>query len=754
MRAAVLLIIVAACGPSATRTAERQDPARAQLSGPAGPVADALVPASRDAGAGAATPEPVLSGDPVVSVAMGYMVGLVHVCALRRSGQVWCWGANDRGQLGLGHRKQMLGPQRVPGIDDAVHLAVGGSQSCVLRRDGQVACWGTNSNNAIVDNGKQPVLQPMAWPVSGQVRSLAVSEALICVLLDSERLACRGSLYIKGADTLDSVRELAVGTYHGCALRAGGDVWCWGSEAYGTLGNGRSILDIQPPIQVMGLERVAHLDIQGELACAVEVDGDVMCWGQAWAWKQTHSLLRLTRVAHVDAPENLFLLRSGPCMRKPDGAIACIGIDGLEAISAGKPAVEHVLPAVPGEPWRVVIGVPPLCALSARGAVYCWGSNRVGELGTGTASLRKLPMPVQGVGDIERLAAGLGTCALKQDRRLHCWNVAEGWNLAAALAAEGIEEAVVDVSMEEDIGCVVLAGGSVRCIGDRLERSLGDGTERPKFVLNAVHTPSGLVTVQGIGDASSVSVGLRQSCVLRKNGRVACWGGRGLSGGIDGSYLAPKDLPGLSDGVAITAGPWRTCVIRRRSGQVVCWGQIKRVESHDGDWDSRSSEHPVAIAGAVDAVEVGLDRGILSWGCLRRRDGTVRCWSFDQFYSPLPRQEHMNSTRAAPVPGIKKAVSLSVGDGYACAALASGRVACWGDNHENPALGPDVPPYQAYKPRLVPGIDDAVAVLATNRGYTCAVRKDRTASCWGWTGTVLGDGHEPYVSMPIQVLAP
>lgn len=74
------------------------------------------------------------------------------------------------------------------------------------------------------------------------------------------------------------------------------------------------------------------------------------------------------------------------------------------------------------------------------------------------------------------------------------------------------------------------------------------------------------------------------------------------------------------------------------------------------------------------------------------------------------------------------ASSVSVGQGHACALLASGQVACWGDNQSG-ELG-DGTWQDRYVPTIVPGLNDVVSVSA-GWDHTCAVRVDGQALCWG-----------------------
>src|SRR5688500_2710144 len=73
-------------------------------------------------------------------------VGRDHACALRADGEVWCWGRNDRGQLGDGTFVDRSAPAPVAGLNDAIALSAGPAHTCVVHVSGAVGCWGTNAD--------------------------------------------------------------------------------------------------------------------------------------------------------------------------------------------------------------------------------------------------------------------------------------------------------------------------------------------------------------------------------------------------------------------------------------------------------------------------------------------------------------------------------------------------------------------------------------------------------------------------------
>ena len=82
-------------------------------------------------------------------------------CARRSDGSVWCWGANDVGQLGRG-TTSIAEPLAAPvdGLADATAIAAGADHVCVRRVPGVIACWGANIDGQIGDGTTAPRLAP------------------------------------------------------------------------------------------------------------------------------------------------------------------------------------------------------------------------------------------------------------------------------------------------------------------------------------------------------------------------------------------------------------------------------------------------------------------------------------------------------------------------------------------------------------------------------------------------------------------
>ena len=111
---------------------------------------------------GAATPVAIdgLSGVAAISL------GVDHACARKADGTVWCWGANEHGELGDGTHRAHHEPVQVPGLAHVVQVVAGTTHTCALLASGQVSCWGDATTGQIGSYALQNVTTPVAvaWP--------------------------------------------------------------------------------------------------------------------------------------------------------------------------------------------------------------------------------------------------------------------------------------------------------------------------------------------------------------------------------------------------------------------------------------------------------------------------------------------------------------------------------------------------------------------------------------------------------------
>jgi alpha-tubulin suppressor-like RCC1 family protein len=157
-------------------------------------------------GACSTTPVAVDGGLTFTMIAAGGF----HTCGITSERAVYCWGNNRYGQLGVGDSSVITSTTPLPVSGGLRFVSVGGGawHSCALAEDGHAYCWGQN------DVGE--VGEPLPAGVKGPVRVWA-------------------PVAVSGGMTF---RTIAVGGRHACGITAGGETYCWGVNAMGSLGNG------------------------------------------------------------------------------------------------------------------------------------------------------------------------------------------------------------------------------------------------------------------------------------------------------------------------------------------------------------------------------------------------------------------------------------------------------------------------------------------------------------------------------------
>jgi hypothetical protein len=229
-----------------------------------------------------------------LSDVVAYAVGGGHACAVTADGQVACWGANHRGQLGDGTLEPRDLPVTVPGVDGAVAVAAGDAHTCALRGDGLVLCWGDDASGQLgqgeVEGTEDLGLEPR--PVRNLASAVEVTTfaGLTCARTRDGAVHCWGGLGLglglpgesAVAETVPGLPHavaLTVGEAHACAVDPNEGLWCWGANASGQLGDGTTD-DRTAPAQVAGLLRAARASAGAAHTCAVDGDAATWCWGE------------------------------------------------------------------------------------------------------------------------------------------------------------------------------------------------------------------------------------------------------------------------------------------------------------------------------------------------------------------------------------------------------------------------------------------------------------------------------------------
>lgn len=346
------------------------------------------------------------------------------------------------------------------------------------------------------------------------------------------------------------------------------------------------------------------------------------------------------------------------------------------------------------------------CVLTTNGEVECWGLNAFGRLGDGTLVKRVAPSKVvfpDGV-RITALSKGLAahTCGIDQDRALWCWGLNTHGQLGTfdlsrtevAVRVRGLDRPVTAVVTTEHSTCA-LADGSVWCWGDNTNAVLGQQTDR----LVGVNLPGSVIPLEvpGLDEVTRLIAGGNHLCVLRRDGAMLCWGDNKygqLGIGADDQTVEPRSVVGLTGRVVdVALGQSHTCVLVE-GGSVTCWGANQhdqlgfQQEIVPGEVPFTSEPtRSVALPGATGALSAGR-----YFSCATLVDGSVWCWGKVRSDEDDPSAVVTDDDRSVPsmVEGANGASGVDSGSRHLCWIVSGGGLRCAGkDDDGQIGNGPD-----------------------------------------------------------------
>jgi alpha-tubulin suppressor-like RCC1 family protein len=331
-------------------------------------------------------------GKPLTGVS-AVSASLDHSCALRTDGTVVCWGTDFDGEVGAGISVgASASPTVVPGLSNAVSVAVGGSHSCALLADGTVDCWGSNQSGELggtTDAPNSPALVHSAIAINAT--AISANWGGTCALLSDTTVECWGDLSnaprpVEPArvPNLTGVMAVSAGVRFACAVITGGSVQCWGADESGQLGDGTTNTS-WTPVTVANLGAATTVAAGWGYACALLADGTVACWGD---------LQGVTLTQNTCGPVQC------PLTLQPT---AVPDLQGVTAIAVANNFA---------------------CAVLSDRTAKCWGDNTYGQLGNGTTMPSKTPVPVSGLQSVTDISVDWPVaCAVVADGSVFCWGM-------------------------------------------------------------------------------------------------------------------------------------------------------------------------------------------------------------------------------------------------------------------------------------------------------------------------------------------
>lgn len=539
-------------------------------------------------------------------------------------GNVYSWGSNRNGQLGNGTTSWSYVPIKadfsaVPSGEKIVAISTSGDGgSLAVDTAGNVYSWGDNSNGQLGDGTNEakytPAMINVDLPNGEKIVSVASGEndsvlarGYHSLALDStgkvHAWGCNYSGQLGIGNTVEyatpiktdfsilpegrEIVEVATGYAHSLALDSAGDVYAWGYDYFGQLGDGSSgyttyktsAILIDFSIVPSG-EKIVSIVAEGHHSYAIDSAGNVYAWG-----RNNNGQLGdgTTTTRAVPTKTDLSIVPSG------EKIVAIESSTSVTYISGGAVNYFHTL------------------ALDTAGNVYAWGYNTQYQLGDGTRTTRTTPIKV----DLSMVPSGEEIVA-----------ISAGGEFSLALDSAG----------------TIYAWGYNGNVG-RL--GIGNTTAQTTIVKTDLSiVPSGEKIV-------AIEAGVNGSMALDSAGNLYGWGSNsnGIIGdGTTATQLTPVavDTSAIPSGEEIVAmskamyvntngnsgdGSPEYSVIMDSAGNIYTWGMNTYGQLGDGTKTNRSIMAKVEIAAMPDdaravsfsakgghTLVVGSDGGIYAWG--------------------------------------------------------------------------------------------------------------------------------------------
>jgi alpha-tubulin suppressor-like RCC1 family protein len=562
--------------------------------------------------------------------------GRAHACAIVGTGEVWCWGSNEQGEAAPGvESAAATRPVRIALPSPATQLAVGAQHSCALLSTDEVWCWGDNSDDQLgrpeAGSGAPParISGDSAWT------------------------------------------DLAAGDWHTCATNAASQLWCWGSNRDNQLGLGPdSAPSASTPLQVVTAS-VDAFALAGDSTCLVQ-SAQLFCAGDVSVLGTPGLDESPEFVAGVGTNvRNLSLGRGMICGFEANGVAQCWGPEWYTSIRSLR--YDHT-PTRLDDGWATLSvsrgDLPIGCGIKeADRSLWCWGSSRGGaSFGRNIGWSEPVPSTVYSGLVWRDIAVGSDAiCGVPDFGGLLCWgnnstgqvaSAGRGGDVPALTSPPGPQN-WVDVEAGAQAMCGRRTDGTLWCWGNNYFGEIGTGSSA------AAPDP---VQVGTATDWLAISMGNARSCGLRgaslNNATLWCWGLMGFS----------NDLSPVQVG---TAGAWRDIEASALEDFAITGsGQLQAA----GRLDAPGAPRPPLFDLFSESRWTAID-GAYTRRCAVTEAGAVRCWGSQGVTGLLGLAfgAEAESPVAPPLPEDVTFTEVRVGGNWACALDDTGGRWCWGD---------------------------------------------------------------------------
>lgn len=453
-----------------------------------------------------------LFSSPVTSLSCGS-----ESACLVSGGEVYCWGRNQYGQLGIGNTLANQTPTKLSVLKNVTDVVTFRDLSCARLSSGEVSCWGLDPDGLLLKyktekDGDQTVPSSAKLLSEGKLslkEMVSSRNTTVLTVNENKKVYFIGktsgfdgigpvggtnmtATTLTVVDKITDVTSLSMGGSHVCALQ-NGKMSCWGFQ--GTVkvidltGPGNQY--VPTPVTLPNGEVPIQICTGLMHNCALTKTGKVFCWGEN-AHYQSGAAYKANNVGFTEVVKS--------------------GAAGLGCSHQAS------------------------CAIDSTGQLSCWGRNDKSQLGDGKTQSRATPTKVNGAVTFASVSGGDGFfCGMDVDKAVYCWGSDpsygglksnSGSTQPQKVDLPGVYGAQAKkLKVGGRLVCAQLVKDDhLRCWGKNGLGGLGQGT-----FTSPVGGKGLPVEPKGVGKVSDFWVGFNFACAKQATGgKTLCWGANGL----------------------------------------------------------------------------------------------------------------------------------------------------------------------------------------------------------------------------------
>ncbi len=731
---------------------------------------------------------------------------LSSFCALKKNGDVYCWGKGGSGLLGNESTVNSALPVKVSKPDNVVFKSlIGFNQNfCAIDSNGQVYCWGGGGNGQIGNGGNLNVSKPTRVSMPVAATSLSIGASTICAIGTDKNAYCWGSgdrgqignSTNKDTNTptlvsMPSLKEKFTAinlAYYGdgfvCALGDKGNIYCWGNGSHGEIGNGFNYNE-SIPVQIKIPSGVSFKYLaqgMGNGQCALDTNGIMYCWGY-----NAHGEGGNGSKTNTNTPTKAKMPSSGESFSvigsSVNTACAVSNLKNLYCWGYGENG-EVGNHSESGSLYPVKTSASNInkissayyidatfCGISAESKVYCWGYGDYGQIGNNQSKSANTPTSIamydQNTKFVDVKVSGNSNtvCGLTSDGKIYCWGYGRDGGLGNGFWADStiptlvtFSPPIVKIAASKGNGngstfCAINYESRVYCWGYGKNGEIGNGKTESALIPTLALIPF----ENKIIDIVSSNMG--SFCALNQNGKVLCWG-VGTSGQLGNRTMQNSSLPQsviIPESISFVklVGSDQTfCGIEKKHASMYCWGY--GIDGEIGDKYNRSESMPTKVyqSAGIEGFSTIVAVGPNTFCALDDTSYDTYCWGYG-LHGELASGSYKNSNIPLKISGFKFK-SLYAADGTFCGIDDDSYTYCWGlgtygqiGNMQNFSI--DIPKEVVTINMSSPFLSS----MATAGFSLCGLSRDESAVyCWGYgvdgqTGTESATNNTPRkISVP------